>query len=262
MRVSRFCGIAVVGFVFAAAGAPVVGAADHPGSGSDCVGCHGFTAQGAAPKVVPTDPAFLTKLFEGKVTLRGHATLRCAGTANDAGQVTGGCHRPESGFPKGLAVKLSGIPSDELCGKCHPNQRMPGRHHPSYKKDENGDGVPEKIVRPPAGQEVFTAFAPASQTDPLKTYPDAATFTVTPDGRRVLGAAIPLATVIEKDPATNQDVEVSGVVTCVSCHNPHYGYLVEVGTAEGVQAEYTARKNGDVLLRMRDRDNALCLTCH
>lgn len=261
MTVSRLWGMMVAGVFFITAGALGAGAAEHPGSGSDCARCHSFTAKGDAPKVIPVEPPFLAKISQGKVSLRGHRSVSCTGTINAAGQVTG-CHSVESGFAHMLVMNLADKPSDELCGKCHPGQRTQGKHHPSYTKDENGDGVPEKIVRPPSSQEVFTTFAPASQVEPLKTYPDSAAFTLTPEGMRVLNAAIPLAKVVVKDPVTQQDIEVSGVVTCVSCHNPHFGYLVEVGTEEAAQAELTARPKGDVLLRMRDRDNALCLTCH
>lgn len=271
MTGSRFLGFAVAGFVFVAVGSLGARAADHPGSSSDCASCHQFTAKGEAPKVVPVDPPFLAKIPQGKVSFRGHKSVPCAGTVNAAGQVTG-CHRSESGFPDHLVMNLAGRPSDDLCGKCHPNQRVQGKHHPSYRKDENGDGVPEKIVQPPAVQEVFTTFAPASQSEPLRTYPDSAAFTLTPEGKRVLNAAIPLAKVTEKDPVTQKNIEVSGVVTCVSCHNPHFGYLVEADTEEALQKEIQTEMKagqpeipswrGNVLLRMRDRDNSLCLTCH
>ena len=45
-------------------------------------------------------------------------------------------------------------------------------------------------------------------------------------------------------------------------HNPHYGYLVGVASAEELNQEQVARAKGDALLRLRDYDNALCDVCH
>ncbi len=235
-----------------AAGAGV--AAEHPGSGADCRACH---TQGrgpdAAPKVVPKPPGFWARLFGAKPYPQGHRSVSCAGEVEDDGSVSG-CHRPEGADEAFLVAGGRGAPSDALCGMCHPGHRRPGRHHPSYKSDSDGDGVPERIVRPATGQEVYTVYSPAGQG------PDALVFRTLPDGRTERVVRLPLETVTEI--VDGKPVEESGVVTCTTCHNPHYGYLVDAASEEDLDRDLVAREQGDALLRLRDHDNALCNACH
>ncbi len=240
------------------AAAPAV-AADHPGSGSDCAGCHTAGAErDGAPGVLPPEPGFWAKLM-GEKPVRGHPSVSCAGVLASDGRVTG-CHRPEDGRPGLLAIDLFRGPVDALCGQCHPGQRKPGLHHPSYKADRNRDGVPETIVRPAGGQEVFDALAPENLPEPVRSHPDALAFQALPDGTRQRIVALPLATVVEE--VAGVRVEETGVVTCTTCHNPHHGYLVEAGSASDLDRDLVARESGDALLRLRDYDNALCDACH
>ncbi|RMG86848.1 MAG: hypothetical protein D6708_13725 [Candidatus Dadabacteria bacterium] len=227
-------------------------AADHPGSAADCLKCH---AAGAGPaeavKVVPEQPGFWAKLFGAK-PVRGHPSVSCAGEVRPDGTLTG-CHRPEAGGEAFLVAGGAGRPVDELCRACHAEQAEPGAHHPSYKKDADGDGVPETIVRPAEGQEVYGEYAPDGAADAL-------VFRTLADGRRELVARLPLETVTET--VDGQPVEEPHVVTCTTCHNPHFGYLAGVGSEEELNPELVARPEGDALLRLRDYTNALCETCH
>jgi hypothetical protein len=227
-------------------------AADHPGSDADCASCHGIKSAEAAPKVIPAEPGFFAKLF-GEKSLRGHSSVSCAGQVGADGTVSG-CHRPEAGGP-GFLVKGGGTEAvDLLCGSCHAAQREPGAHHPSYLKDLDGDGTPETVVRPAAGQEVYGPLAaPAKGADTLEFVTDG-------QGNRRLVARLPLQTV--NVPGKDGVAAEADVVTCSSCHNPHFGYLVEAGSAEELNAELVAREQGDALLRLRDHDNALCDACH
>ncbi len=243
--------IYVVGAVLAGG---VVGAAEHPGSGAECKACH-TAGQGPAeaPKVVPEPPGFWARLFGAKPYPEGHRMVSCAGVLREDGSVTG-CHRPEGTGEAFLVAGGEGEPTDVLCGACHAGQRRPGQHHPSYKKDSDGDGVPDRIVRPSAGQEVYTAYGPSGQGA------DALVFRVLPDGRKERVIRLPLETVIET--VDGESVEEPSVVTCTTCHNPHYGYLVDAASEEELDRDLVAREQGDALLRLRDHDNALCEACH
>ncbi len=234
-------------------------AADHPGSDADCAACH-TAGQGAAdaPGVVPPPPGFWAKLL-GEKPVQGHPSVSCAGVVAPDGRVTG-CHRPEDGRPGFLAIDLYRGPVDALCGQCHPEQRKPGLHHPSYKADRNRDGVAETIVRPADGQEVLGALAPENAPEPVRASPDALAFRALLDGTRQRIVALPLATVVEE--VAGVRVEERRVVTCTTCHNPHYGYLAEAGSEQELDRDLVAREGGDALLRLRDYDNALCDACH
>jgi hypothetical protein len=228
-------------------------AADHPGSDSDCASCHGVKSETPdAPRVIPAEPGFFARLFGGK-SLRGHPSVSCAGEVGADGSV-GGCHRPEAGGQAYLVLGGTGKPSDALCGTCHAPQRVPGAHHPSYLADRDGDGTPESPVRPAEGQEVYGSHAAGERGF------DALEFRTAEDGTRSLLPRIPLET--GPVPVDDGFVEQSHLVTCTSCHNPHFGYLVEVGSEEELNAEQVAREQGDALLRLRDFDNALCDACH
>lgn len=235
-------------------------AADHPGSDARCETCHAVskTAPGA-PAVIPEQPGFFARLM-GKKSLAGHSSVSCAGVARPDGTVTG-CHRPEDRKPGFLAVDLKDKPADVFCKTCHAEQARPGSHHPSYKADKNQDGTPETIVRPARVQEIYTQWVPSVKAPPLNRFPDALVLKVQADGTKKLDAALPLATVAEAG-ADGTRVTEADVVTCSTCHNPHFGYLVEVGTEEQLNKEHVAREKGDVLLRLRDTTNALCDTCH
>ncbi|MDF1553167.1 MAG: hypothetical protein P1P84_08905 [Deferrisomatales bacterium] len=227
-------------------------AADHPGSGADCGSCHGVAATAPAPKVIPAEPGFFAKLF-GQKSLRGHQSVSCAGQVQADGTVSG-CHRPESGGPAFLVRGGGKEAVDLLCGSCHAAQRALGSHHPSYLADRDGDGTPETAIRPAAGQEVYGVLAaPAKGVDVLE-------FTTDAEGKRHLVSRIPLQTV--SVPSADGFVDAADVLVCTSCHNPHFGYLVEVGSEEELNSELVARGQGDALLRLRDYDNTLCEACH
>lgn len=234
-------------------------AAEHPGPGARCGDCH-TVAKGpaGAPKVIPEAPGFFAKLF-GEKSLQGHPTVACVGQAKADGTVTG-CHDPGNGREGFLVVDMEKRPADEFCGSCHPGLREPGAHHPSYKADKDEDGVPETIVRPAAGQDVYLAYAGSERAEPLRTYPDAMVFRTTREGVRDLDVVLPLQSVVEL--VEGEEVVEAAVVTCTSCHNPHYGYLAGVGSEEELNREQVAREKGDALLRLRDHDNSLCEACH
>jgi len=235
-------------------------AADHPGSDAKCAKCHsvGNTAAGA-PAVSPEQPGFFAKLFGAK-KLAGHPSVSCAGEVRPDGTLSG-CHRPEDGGKSYLVMDIADRPVDILCAKCHADQTKPGAHHPSYKADDNQDGVAETIVRPAPSQEIYTQWVPSVRPEPLKRFPDALAFRSLPDGSRVLEVALPLATVVEPNPA-GEPVTERDVVTCSTCHNPHFGYLAGVASEEELNQEQVAREKGDALLRLRDTTNALCEACH
>jgi hypothetical protein len=240
--------------------AGAAGAADHPGSDAKCGDCHAVgKAEAGAPAVMPEQPGFFAKLM-GKQALAGHPSVSCVGVGKADGSVTG-CHRPEDGRPSLLAVDLKDKPVDVLCRTCHAEQARPGSHHPSYKADKNQDGVPETIVRPAEAQEIYTQWVPSAKPAPLNRFPDALVLKAQPDGTKKLDVALPLATVAEVGP-DGQPVTEANVVTCSTCHNPHFGYLVEVGSEEELNREQVAREKGDGLLRLRDYTNALCEACH
>ncbi|WP_459942615.1 cytochrome c3 family protein [Deferrisoma palaeochoriense] len=229
-------------------------AGEHPGSGADCRRCHtAGRGTAEAPKVVPEPPGFWARLFGAK-PIEGHPSVSCAGVVREDGTVTG-CHRPEGGGEAFLVAGGQGRPVDELCGACHAEQREPGKHHPTYKKDTDADGVPDKIVRPAGGQEVYGPYAPSPE-GPVDTLE----FRTLPDGTRELVVRLPLETVTET--VDGAEVVEPGVVTCTTCHNPHYGYLAGVGSEEDLNTDLVARESGDALLRLRDFDNALCEACH
>jgi hypothetical protein len=233
--------------------------ADHPASNSECAQCHRATSAGDAPKVVPEEPGFFAKLFLGKADYIGHKEISCVGSATDDG-VVNGCHDPDKNFPNKLAIDLTGKPVDVLCGSCHASQREFGMHHPSYKVDKDGDGVGDSLVRPASVQEIFTTASVSAQVEPIKSYPDALHFITDGEGKRRIVAAQPLWSVVEI--VEEKEVVFDDVVVCSTCHNPHFGFLVEVGKEEDMRADLVARPNGDALLRKRDHDNSLCLDCH
>lgn len=204
--------------------------------------------------MAPEKAGFFGRLFGKKEGARGHATVACAGEARADGAVTG-CHAPAAGKKSLLVVDLAGKPVDDLCGRCHADQRKPGTHHASYKADRNSDGVAETLVRPAPSQEVFKRFAPAG-----KRYPDALSYAKRDDGTQVLEVSVPLETVAEV--VDGKEVLEPNVMTCTSCHNPHYGYLVVPGSEQVLDPEKVARKKGDALLRLRDYTNDLCNACH
>lgn len=236
-----------------------VGHAAHPGSGSSCGDCHKIGAAGDAPKVTPEEPGFMERMFQGKQSYRGHSSVSCAGSVGGDGKVSG-CHAPENGYRKLLVMDLADKPVDLLCAVCHQNAAKFGLHHPSYKADKNGDGVGDYMIRPVAVQEVFTEFAPAGKAAPLNKYPDALVFKAQADGTKKLDVAIPLEKVAET--TGDKTIVYTDAVSCTTCHNPHYGYLVELGKEEELKPGQVARAKGDALLRMRDYDNQLCVACH
>ncbi|MBI5017085.1 MAG: hypothetical protein HZB55_16560 [Deltaproteobacteria bacterium] len=241
-----------------AAAAPA-GAQNHPASTSECESCHTYGKGPAdAPKVIPRPPSWLERLT-GKRSFQGHASVSCAGTVSPEGRLTG-CHRIENGGRSFLVLNLSQRPADELCGACHAEQRTPGSHHPSYKADKNRDGVPETIVRPAPTQQVYSTYLPSLRPEPLKSHPDSLSFLAREDGSRILQSVLPLETVVET--VDGKPVTEPNVVTCDTCHNPHFGYLVEVGKDEPLDPEKVARTKGDALLRLRDVNNQLCVACH
>lgn len=232
-------------------------AADHPGSDSNCAECHSVESSADAPKVIPAKPGLLDKLFGGAPTPKWHEKTGCTGTAGADGSISG-CHRPEDKKKNYLVMDLSGKPSDLLCAKCHANEMDPGLHHPSYKVDKDGNGVPEHFVTVIENKEAVTKLAPALLGEPLKSYPDSLSFATGADGQRKLVSAIPLGKFVEVEKKETKTYE--RVVTCSSCHNPHFGFQAENGKDEVF--EKTARKTGDALLRLRDQNNTLCLVCH
>lgn len=235
-------------------------AADHPGSDSKCLKCHEYdSGPEAAPKVVPERPGFWARLL-GEKPIQGHPSISCSGVADKDGSVTG-CHRPENGNRDYLVLNLDKRPTDELCGKCHPEQRTPGGHHPTFKSDKDSDGVAEKIISPAEGQEVFTDYAPSAKSEPLKSFPDALAFVEQSDESSLLDVALPLETVVEPN-ENGQETEYANTVVCTTCHNPHYGYFVSAGSEEDLNRELVAREAGDALLRLKDYDNTLCNACH
>jgi hypothetical protein len=207
---------------------------------------------------MPAQPSFLERLA-GKKAYQGHPTVSCVGTITAEGKVTG-CHRIENGGRDYLVKKIDRRPSDELCGLCHPGQRKPGGHHPTYRVDKDKDGVAETIVRPAAPQQVYTTYRPSLRPEPLRSHPDALSFLARADGSRLLQSVLPLETVVEI--VKGKPVTEANVVTCSTCHNPHFGYLVETGKEEPLDPDKVARKKGDALLRLRDHTNALCEACH
>jgi len=233
--------------------------AAHPGSGSDCLSCHALGASGDGPKVVPEEPGFMAKMFQNAKSLKGHPSVSCTGTVQPDGKLSG-CHDPDKGFKKLLVTDTTNKPVDPLCVTCHQSAGKFGMHHPSYKIDKNGDGVGDYMVRPVAVQEVFGPFAPANNPMPLSKYPDSIVFTTNPEGVKKLVVAIPLGTTVEK--VDDKEVTYNDVVICTTCHNPHYGYIVESGKEEEQKPGLMARLKGDALLRMKDYDNTLCLVCH
>lgn len=235
------------------------GFAAHPGSDASCDKCHKSGTSGDAPKVTPEDPGFVERMFQGKQSYKGHNSVSCTGTVSQDGKVTG-CHAPEKGFRNHLVMDLKDKPTDTLCANCHPNASKFGLHHPSYQMDKNGDGVGDKFVRPVAVQEIFTEFSPANKSLPVKKYPDSILFVTRPDGVRVREVALPLEKATEQ--VGDKVVVYDDIVGCTTCHNPHYGYLVEIGKEEDIKAGQVARTKGDSLLRLRDYDNALCVACH
>lgn len=234
--------------------------AAHPGSSAPCATCHtvGATAAGA-PVVTPAPPGFFARLT-GKKSFQGHATVSCTGVVRADGTISG-CHRPEDGLPSFLVMDLAGKPVDAFCARCHPDAARPGAHHPSYKADKDKDGIPETLVRPAPAQEIFGEWTPAARGALLARFPDALVFETLPDGTRKRVVALPLSEVVELGP-DGKPVTEAGIVTCSTCHNPHHGYLVEVGTEEALNREMVARAKGDALLRLRDHTNALCEACH
>jgi hypothetical protein len=256
MRISKMVAVAS-GVFFLAAGQGL--AAGHT-LDKNCDNCHVLDTSENAPKVTPPEPGFFQRLFFGKKSYKGHPTVSCSGVANANGSVTG-CHDVGKGYSKLLVVDLKGKPSDELCGRCHADQRVFGSHHPSYRVDKNGDGVGDRLVVPVTGQEALTVYAPSSQAEPLKSYPDSLVIVKDEKDATVLRAAIPLAQIVEQVSATEKRT-VDNVVTCTSCHNPHFGYLAATGVPETLKPDIVARPEGDALLRMQDHDNTLCVACH
>ena len=115
-------------------------------------------------------------------------------------------------------------------------------------------------MRPVALQEIFSTSSVASQVEPIKSYPDALHFVTDEAGKRRLVTAQPLWSVVEI--VDDKEVVFDDVVVCSTCHNPHFGFLAELGEEEDVQRDLIARPEGDAMLRKRDYDNALCLDCH
>ncbi len=255
MKRFKIVGVVVVCAFFTAA----AGYADHASSSSDCKQCHDVNSTSKAPKVIPEEPGFVAKLFGGKKSFAGHGKVSCSGKLTADGGVTG-CHDPDAGNEDLLVTDLSKLPVDELCGKCHDSQRQFGAHHPSYKMDKNGDGVGEYLVRPVEGQEVLGVLAPANMPEPVKSYPDALKIIVGKDGKNEVLSAMPLEKIIEV--VDGEEVVYENVVTCTTCHNPHFGFLVAMGEDEAIETDAVAREEGDALLRFRDHDNTLCLACH
>jgi hypothetical protein len=247
----------VAGLIVAVAAVGLAG--DHPASDSDCAKCHNAASAGNAPKVVPEEPGFFAKLFLGKISYIGHEKISCVGSANPDGTLTG-CHDPDKNFPNKLTIDLTGKAIDELCGRCHTSQRRFGMHHPSYQMDKDGDGVGDSLVRPVAVQEIFSTASVAAQVEPIKSYPDALHFVTDAEGKRRLVVAQPLWSVVEM--VDGQEVVFDDVVVCSTCHNPHFGFLAELGEEEDMRRDLVARPQGDALLRKRDHDNSLCLDCH
>lgn len=254
MRFSGLIAAAVSVLVFAA---PLFAA--HPASDSDCVKCHNYDSKEENGRVIPEEPGFVAKLVFGAKWYKGHQTLKCAGSKGVDGKLTG-CHVPELGYKKLLAVNLNNRSTDELCGECHQANRKFGAHHPSYKMDKNGDGVGEHMVRSAEVQEIFKVYAPSKKGKVLSKHPDALVFVTLEDKTKKLDVALPLDTTVEI--VDEKEVVYTGVVSCVTCHNPHYGYLVEVGSEEKAKMDAAARSKGDALLRLRDYDNTLCEACH
>lgn len=235
-------------------------AAGHPDSGSKCVKCHEYNSgSDDAPKAIPERPGFWARML-GEKPIQGHPSISCAGVVGEDGSLTG-CHRPEDKNRKFLAMNLDKKPVDELCGKCHSEQREPGAHHPTYKSDKDSDGVPETVVRPVDGQEIFSKFSPSAKSEPLRSHPDSVVFIDQPDGTRILDVVLPLETVVELG-ENQEQVEYKNTVTCTTCHNPHYGYFAGAGSEADLNKELVAREAGDALLRMKDFDNSLCDACH
>lgn len=249
-----------IALLAALAVASSAGAAPHPGSGSKCADCHTYGGKGPAeaPRVIPAPPTLLEKLA-GRNAYQGHPSVACVGTITAEGRVTG-CHRIENGGRDYLVKSLDQRPSDELCGLCHADQRRPGAHHPSYKADRNRDGEAETIVRPAPSQQVYSTYRPSLRPEPLKSHPDALSFLSREDGSRLLQSVLPLETVVEV--VEGKPITESNVLTCTTCHNPHFGYRVEGGKDETLDPDRVARKKGDALLRLRDHTNALCEGCH
>ncbi|PLX40334.1 MAG: hypothetical protein C0608_09405 [Deltaproteobacteria bacterium] len=232
-------------------------AGSHPGSAANCATCHRVSSSGTAPKVIPQDITYLDKVTNTQKSIWKHNELSCVGTLRADGSITG-CHNPDSGFKSYLVVDITDKPVDILCQKCHLSQTRAGMHHPSYTVDEDGNGRPEKAVSVPADKLANNALSVANAPEPIKSYPDAYLIGQDGNGNAELTVAIPLiSTTLE----INDEVKTfERVVTCTSCHNPHYGFLAPTGEAKVF--EKTARKVGDAMLRLADEDNRLCLSCH
>ncbi len=225
----------------------------HPRSGARCADCHEFgVGDHNVPKVIPEVPPFAVP-FLGDRGYRGHPTVSCAGTVREDGQITG-CHQIEGGRKSYLVVDLGGLPMDVFCGRCHPV----GRHHPSYLHHGDGDDS-VRLTIPPPGQPVFGEYAPSQRPEPLRSYPDAIVIDPVAGYPQVL-VVLPLASVV--DPLVDPPRIADGVVTCVTCHNPHYGYSASAPGAAELQEILGSRRGGDALLRLRDDDNTLCGACH
>lgn len=250
--------VVLAGILALALTAPALAA--HPGSDAKCESCHAVGKGDAkAPKVMPQPPGFFARLL-GQKAVVGHPSVSCAGTVRPDGTISG-CHRPEEGRKGFLVVEIAERAVDGFCVRCHGELGEPGAHHPSYKAVREGEDTRDAFVRPAAGQEVYTDFSPAVRGEPWASYPDSLVLTALPGGAKRLEVVLPLAAVTELDSA-GQPVVHEHVVTCSTCHNPHYGYLVEVGSEEQLNQEQVARPKGDALLRLRDYNNALCEACH
>ncbi|PLX45989.1 MAG: hypothetical protein C0609_01625 [Deltaproteobacteria bacterium] len=230
----------------------------HPGSSANCSTCHNVSSAGNAPKVIPQDITYLDKVTNTQQSIWKHNELSCVGGVRADGSITGGCHNPDSGFESYLVVDIKDKPVDLLCQKCHLSQTRAGMHHPSYTVDEDDNGRPEKAVSVPADKLAVSELSVANAPEPVKTFPDAYLLAEDSAGNEELRVAIPLiSTALE----INGEVKTfDRVVTCTSCHNPHYGFLAPTGEARVF--EKTARKVGDAMLRLADEDNRLCLACH
>ncbi|TLN27010.1 hypothetical protein FDZ71_00250 [bacterium] len=230
--------------------------AEHPASSSNCEECHIYGSTAVAPKVMPPKPGFFGKIM-GEVDLRGHQKVGCSGGPTPDGKLSG-CHSIESKFAKYLAVDTTDKPVDILCAKCHAETSAVGAHHPSYKSDKDGNGVPETFVVVNDKRDAAGKLSPKSQKEPLRSAPDSFAMVEQADGSKKLGAAVPLSTfteIVEKEKKVFERV-----VVCTSCHNPHFGFLSGTGKMETF--EKSDRKQGDALLRLRDQNNTLCLACH
>lgn len=238
---------------------PALGLAAHPDSNSDCKSCHKAGDGSDAPKVIQEETGFLAKFLQNKENFAGHQSLGCVGALGADGKYTG-CHSIEKGLGKYMVVDVTDKPVDLFCATCHAPQARFGLHHPSYKTDKNGDGKGDNVVKPAPVQEIFSALSPAKKSLPLSKNPDSIVFITMPDGQKKLDVVLPLGRSVEV--VDNKTVTYTDLVTCTTCHNPHYGYLVETGKEEYIKPGLVGRTKGDVLLRLKDYDNTLCNACH